>query len=1182
MRITLPLIAILLHCTSLFGQAIDPKFTENFKQTQKKSAFQENKGQMIDQNGNLRPDIKYSYNAPGLKVHFKADGWSYETYKLEEKQELSEATLKPITEDNFPIGKEEPNEYTVHTHRVDIVLPNANPNVRFVTENALEDYINFYTYKTPEEGILNVKSYSKITYKNIWNNIDIEWIAEKEGELKYNIILHPGANPKDIKMAYFGSDRLLLENGKLKTSVSFALASSVERDNLTESIPAVFGADAANFTINNKTIGFELAGWNQTTTAIIDPQIIWGTYYGGTDDDRGNDIILDSVSNIFLTGNTLSSSNISTSGSHQTSIGGNRDAIVVKFNNNGVRLWATYLGGSSSEESRDIQIDNSGNIYITGLTESSSNISTFGAHQTIIGGNDDAFIIKFNNNGVRQWGTYYGGTLSDRGACISTDGIGNIYVVGYTSSSNNISTNGSFQNTYGGGGDCFTVKFNTNGIRTWATYYGGSSFDFGRAVDIDSTGNVFISGNTASTSNISTIGAHQTTSGGNFDAFLVKFNSIGVRQWGTYYGGNGDEFALDIVTDKIGNLFLTGQTGSTNNISTNGALQTSNKGNIDAYVVKFNNNGVRQWGTYYGGNGEDWGNKIEIDSFGNIFIIGHTSSTSDISTPNVYQTSNNGNFDAFIVKLNKNGMRQWGTYFGGNSNDLGNDFAIDLQGNMYVCGYTSSLNNVSSLGAYQTSNGGNNDAFLVKFEEKIDIKTIVIDEPKNKVFCKNDSFQPQVNILNQGISNINNFYYRFQLQGSIKSIDSILVDTLKPNIQKTINLGKYFVLNTSGNSTLKVYPSYADDTASNDTLIFNFNVNPITIAGTTSGTATVCSGFNSGNISLAGNTGNVVKWQFSTNDGSSWSDIANTTTTQAYNNLTTTTLYRAIVQSGVCSQDTSNATTITVDPVSVAGTTSGAATVCSGSNSGNINLTGNTGNVVKWQFSTNGGSSWTDITNTTTTHAYNNLTTTTLYRAIVQSGVCSPDTSNNTMITVDSETVAGTTSGSETFTTIINSGVIRLNNYLGNIVKWQSSNDGGSQWSDISNTNDSLTYSNLEKTTEFRAVVKNGVCSEKFSSISTVLIDTTTNISSLKNSQFVKVYPNPNEGSFTVELPEVACQGCMLRMYDLQGKEVLQRSFLQGEKQIIISQSGLAKGTYLLKLIDSVNLKEYTSKVVVN
>ncbi|MBS1742856.1 MAG: Ig-like domain-containing protein [Bacteroidetes bacterium] len=189
-------------------------------------------------------------------------------------------------------------------------------------------------------------------------------------------------------------------------------------------------------------------------------------------------------------------------------------------------------------------------------------------------------------------------------------------------------------------------------------------------------------------------------------------------------------------------------------------------------------------------------------------------------------------------------------------------------------------------------------------------------------------------------------------------------------------------------------------------------VSATSVGGTVSSDNTVCSGTNSGTLTLSGHTGSVLNWEMSINGGGSWSVIANNTTTLNYTNLTQTTLYHAVVQNGACGSVISGNATITVTTPSVGGTVSSNATVCSGTNSGTLTLSGHTGSVTGWEFSTNGGGSWTAIANTTTTQNYLNLVQTTQYRAIVSNGVCASTTSAVAIITVNSlptATISGTT-----------------------------------------------------------------------------------------------------------------------------------------------------------------------------
>lgn len=268
------------------------------------------------------------------------------------------------------------------------------------------------------------------------------------------------------------------------------------------------------------------------------------------------------------------------------------------------------------------------------------------------------------------------------------------------------------------------------------------------------------------------------------------------------------------------------------------------------------------------------------------------------------------------------------------------------------------------------------------------------------------------------------------------------------------------------------------------------DIDPVSVGGTTSGgTTPACSGANSGTITLAGKVGNVTKWQYSTDGGVTWIDIVNTTTSQAYLNLTTTTRYRAVVQSGVCAVAYSSQRIITINPVSVGGAVTTDATECSGANGATLTLAGHTGTVSNWQSSTDGGTTWTTITNTTTSQAYSNLTTTTLYRATVKSGACAATTSTPATITIVPNSVGGTVSSSMTVCDGANDDTLALLGYTGSVVDWEFSTDGGLTYSSAANTNDSLFFTNLTVATVYRAIVQAGTCPTATSTPATVSID---------------------------------------------------------------------------------------------
>lgn len=279
-------------------------------------------------------------------------------------------------------------------------------------------------------------------------------------------------------------------------------------------------------------------------------------------------------------------------------------------------------------------------------------------------------------------------------------------------------------------------------------------------------------------------------------------------------------------------------------------------------------------------------------------------------------------------------------------------------------------------------------------------------------------------------------------------------------------------------------------------------VDPASIGGTAFGNNTVCFGTNSGKITLSGYTGVVVKWQSSVNGGSSWTDIANTTTEYQYSNLNQTTLFRAVIKSGTCEDVYSTVATVTVDPSTIGGSVAAGRSVCYGSNSGTLYLSGHTGTVVKWQLSVNNGQSWTDIANAGISLNYNNLTQSTLYRAVVKSGVCNEATSSPALIQVDPVSVGGSVNGAKTVCISGNSGTLTLSGHVGMVIKWQKSVNGNA-WTDIANTSTTLSYSNLIEPTRFRAVVQSGVCDPVNSTAALIGIDPESEGGSLAGNSHV-------------------------------------------------------------------------------
>ncbi|PYN03911.1 MAG: hypothetical protein DME07_05000, partial [Candidatus Rokuibacteriota bacterium] len=316
-------------------------------------------------------------------------------------------------------------------------------------------------------------------------------------------------------------------------------------------------------------------------------------------------------------------------------------------------VYSTYLGGSSFDEGYAIAVDAAtGNAYVTGYTDSPSFPTTPGAFQTTFkGGSGDAFVTQLNPEGsALVYSTYLGGTGSDTGFGIALGAGGNAYVTGGTDSTNFPTTAGAF--TSGGNGDAFVTKLNSAGAGlVFSTYLGGTGFDEGLAIAVDTSGNAYVTGDTDSTDFPTTAGAFP--SGGTGNAFVTKLSSAGSLSYSTYLGGNGSDQGNGIAVDTFGNAYVTGVTDSTNFPSTAGPFGTGGGG--DAFVTALNPTGTALvFFTYLGGTNLDRGMGISVDAMPspNAYVVGITNSNDFPTTSLAFDTTFNGGFDdAFVAMI---------------------------------------------------------------------------------------------------------------------------------------------------------------------------------------------------------------------------------------------------------------------------------------------------------------------------------------------------------------------------------------------------------------------------------------------------------------------------------------------------------------------------------------------------
>jgi len=653
--------------SSIYSQSL-----ENLKGGVNTFGFQPNMGQVGDFDGKRVDDVLFFTRHSGIDLYVRGSGVSYvirdvkSTFLDRVLHERGRALSK------VPSFEREIKQDTMIWARVDLEIVDGKISEgRIEYSEPMSGYTNYYLAHCPE-GVLFVPSYRVVRIREVYPGIDWVWRIGEDGVLHHEFEVRENGNVSRIKLEVKWADIKLSDDGKrlrLSTPVGEIEDGEIVGYDDRGKVKLSYVVDEGKF------VSFKVEG-GYKGRLTIDPPLarLWATYYGGIGDDVGTSITSDGSGNIFLTGLTSSTDfptqNPGGGAYYQGSNAGNVDVFILKFTNSGVRLWATYYGGSDYDYVSSITTDGSDNIFLTGRT-GSTNFPTYnpggGAYYQRLAGLEDAFILKFTNLGVRLWATYYGGIGDDVGTSITSDGSGNIFLTGYTESADfpthNPGGGAYYQGSYEAGGNVFILKFTNSGVRLWATYYGGIFEDFGSSITTDGSDNIFLTGITWST-NFPTYnpggGAYyQGSNAGQYDIFILKFTNSGVRLWATYYGGSIDDWGCSITTDGSGNIFLTGGTFSTDfpthNPGGGAYYQGSNASYEDIFILKFTNSGVRLWATYYGGNAHDQGNSITTDGSGNIFLAGYTESA-DFPTHNpgggaYYQGSNAGGGDIFILKF---------------------------------------------------------------------------------------------------------------------------------------------------------------------------------------------------------------------------------------------------------------------------------------------------------------------------------------------------------------------------------------------------------------------------------------------------------------------------------------------------------------------------------------------------
>ncbi len=629
----------------------------------------------------------------------------------------------------------------------------ANRAAQVIATDRLAGVSNYFIGNDPSAWRTGVPRYARVTYWNLYPGIDLTFYGNRQGRLEYDFTVAPGADPSLIRLAVRGQHDLTLDpSGDL--ALDLGTRTVVQRRPLIYQ-PTGLARQVipGGYAVQGDRFGFSTGAFDPTRPLVIDPEVEYSTYLGGSGDDLGDvQPTVDNAGHVYICGNTDSPDFPVTPGAFQPSLKVGFDAFVTKMNSKGSGLvYSTYLGGRGTFDlGIACSVDRSQNLYLAGVTSSDDFPTTTGVVQpTFQGGDDsglcfdpysfqpvpcDGFVAKLSPDGTTlEYSTYVGGTGDESLQGVQVDRWGNAFVAGATTSTDFPVTKGAFQTRNAGGADAVVLKLDpTASSFLYSTYLGGEGDDGAGepGLAVDGRGSAYVEGGTASRHFPTTRGAFQRRYAGNGDFFVTKLDPSGSRLvYSTYVGGSGPEIFLNGATvDSSGNAYLVGTTCSTDFPVTPGAFQTKNPGRggciqsitddlLEGVVAKLNGTGsALVFSTYLGGKGWEELGGGQIDRSGHVYVDGFTSSIDYPVTRDAFQPTNHGGpdrFDGVITELTSDGSDViFSTYWGGSGDDLTGGSALDSSGNLYVNGCSASSDFPTTKGAFQrTLAGGDGHGF---------------------------------------------------------------------------------------------------------------------------------------------------------------------------------------------------------------------------------------------------------------------------------------------------------------------------------------------------------------------------------------------------------------------------------------------------------------------------------------
>lgn len=730
----------------------------------------------IENKGQWKSNVLFEATIPNGKLFLEKDGIMFLLYNPEDISrihDLHHGKIQTPTEE----------DYLINGHAFKMNFDNSNPDITTIGAKTKSDYNNYFIGNDSSKWASGVNKFEEVVFNEIYHNIDFKIYSEGH-DIKYDFIVKPGGNPKDISYSYEGLDFVELKYDRLFLTTSV--------NELIDNAPISYQSNkkvASSYILNKSTVSFEIGDYNEQETLIIDPLLIFASYSGSTSDNWGFTATFDSDGHLYAGGVTFGGGYPSTTGSFQATFGGGTSSIgsvgtdisIMKYASNGQTLvYSTYLGGSLNECPHSLIVDGNDELYVLGTTSSSnfptstncydntfnggSNLTSSGIKYT---SGSDMFITKFKTDGSNITGsTFVGGSGNDglnlgalkynyaddfRGEII-IDNNGNSIIASTTFSTDFPTSPNAAQNTLTGKQDgcVFMLSPNLTNL-VWSTYIGGTEDDAAYGVQFNNSGETYFCGGTKSNDFPTTTGALNETFGGVTDGFLVKINSDGTNfDFSTYLGTNTHDQTYFVQLDSTDNVYVIGQTEGSypifpstvyNNLNSGQFLHKlspdlsttmlstslgTSQGKVDIALTAFLINACDQ--IYIAG----WGGSVNASNNGPI-----QSSTSGLPiTSNAFQTTTDGN-DFYLMVLSEDATElKYATFFGGGISDEhvdGGTSRFDKNGIVYqaVCGGCGGNSDFpTSEGSWSQNNNSNNcNIATVKFDLSVMSASLAVINP---------------------------------------------------------------------------------------------------------------------------------------------------------------------------------------------------------------------------------------------------------------------------------------------------------------------------------------------------------------------------------------------------------------------------------------------------------------------